>query len=124
MKFQYLVYTHIMMTIIPINVVLPKAPIKMVLYDIRRSFTSREGAGDEIGRELMEVTDDLDKEMCGEMSREVEVDFLHETPATPTCLMITLPSSRERSSEGHSTSLFSDPVQETVDKCSVLSGLP
>ena len=96
----------------------------MVLDDISCSLASREGVGDEIGRELMEVNDELDKEMGDEMSREVEVDFLHKTPATSTCLTISLPSSRERDSEEHSASLSSDPVQTTLDKCSVLSGLP
>ena len=90
----------------------------MVLNDNRGLFPSGAGVGDETGRELMEVNDEM------EPSREVEVGFLHETPATSTCLTMSLPSSRERGSEEHSTSLSSDPVQTTADKCSVLSGLP
>ena len=128
----------------------------MVLYDIRFSLTSREGVGEETGRELMEVVgeeigrevmevvgEEIDRELMEvvgeeigkelmeivgeEIDRElveVTLDFMHETPATPTCLIKTLPSLKESRSEEHSASFSSDPVQATVDKCSVLSGLP
>ena len=66
----------------------------------------------------MEVNDEMDKEMGD------EAGFLHETPATSTCLTMSLPSSNDKSSEEHSTSLSSDPMQTTADTCSVLSGLP
>ena len=54
----------------------------------------------------------------------VEIGFLHETPATSTYLTMSFPLSRGCSSKEQSTSLFSDPVQTTVESCSVLSGLP
>ena len=88
------------------------------VIDIRCSFTVREGIANEIGKDVMEVNDEMDKEMGD------EAGFLQETPATPTCLTMSLPSSSERSSAGQSTSLSSDPLQTTVERCSVLSGLP
>ena len=66
----------------------------------------------------MEVNDEMDKEI------DDEAGFLHETPATSTCFTISLPSSSDRSSVGHSTSLSSDPLQNTAERWSVLSGLP
>ena len=66
----------------------------------------------------MEVNDEMDKEM------DDEAGFLHKTPATSTCLTMSLPSSSDKISAGHSTSLFSDPLQTTAERCSVLSGLP
>ena len=76
----------------------------MVLYDATCSSTFGEGVVDE------ELGD--------------EIGFLHEISATSTCLTMSFPSSRGRSSKEHSTSLFSDPVQTTVESCRVLSGLP
>ena len=112
---------------IPINVILPKTPtmMEMVVLDIRRSFTSGEGVVDEIGRKPMEV-DEIGRKLMevDEISSEVKVGFLHETPATSTCLTMSLPSFKERSSKEHSTSLSSDPVQTTPERCTVLSGLP
>ena len=143
------------MTMIAINVVLPKTPtmMGMVVLDTRRSLTSGEGVGDEMDKEMddemdkemgdevdkemgeevdkemgdemdKEMNDEMDKEMGGEISSEVKVGFLHETPATSTCLTMSLPSFKERSSKEHSTSLSSDPVQATAERCIVLSGLP
>ena len=66
----------------------------------------------------MEVNDEMDKEM------DDEAGFLHKTPATSTCLTMSLPFLSSRSSAEHSISLSSDPIQTTADRCRVLSGLP
>ena len=52
--------THMKMIIIAITVTLPTTPSMtyMVLCGTRRSFTSGEGVGDEISRELIEVSSD------------------------------------------------------------------
>ena len=82
-----------MMIITPINIAPPRTlSMVYIVYDTSCSFIPREGVSDEIGKEVMEVSDERDGEFCDEIGWEVEVSILQETPATPTCLTMSLPS--------------------------------